>query len=243
MSFSHDLINEYCKTLIRKNISNIENNKFLKKPYLEKYIIKLSIIIDDNYLKDEITCMLENEDINKEDLFLFISNNIDFNINQKKSIEQLLFFENEKNKDKFNQLTFEILLYQIKYFRFYQIITELLFDNVIEHNELYNFIFIYVKNKHYEIRKYNKKNIRFSIFYYYISDLFRLYESIFNLLNYFEIMSYDKKEIFNFFLKNLFQNWYIVYKKDISENKVNEKIKNYILNKGILSRILCLPNI
>ena len=35
-------IHKFWKTLSRKNISNIEAHNFLKKPYLEKYIIDLS---------------------------------------------------------------------------------------------------------------------------------------------------------------------------------------------------------
>ena len=52
----------------------------------------------------------------------------------------------------------------------------------------------------------------------------------------------DKKEILNLFLKNIFISWYNIYKKDILENKVNDKIKSYSINNNILSRILCLPN-
>ena len=40
-----DVISKYLQTLIRKNIVNIDNNKFLKKPYLENYMIKLFFFI------------------------------------------------------------------------------------------------------------------------------------------------------------------------------------------------------
>jgi hypothetical protein len=53
----------------------------------------------------------------------------------------------------------------------------------------------------------------------------------------------DQLSIQNLFLKNIFTNWYNIYKKDILENNVNEKIKEHTIRRSILSRILCLPNL
>ena len=53
--FEKNIIFEYWKTLKRKNISNISYNNFIKKPYLENYIINLSIIIDNTCLLNNIT--------------------------------------------------------------------------------------------------------------------------------------------------------------------------------------------
>jgi len=38
-----NMMNNYWNTLISKNIANIPSNKFIKKPYLEKYIIQLAV--------------------------------------------------------------------------------------------------------------------------------------------------------------------------------------------------------
>jgi hypothetical protein len=243
MNLEEEMVIKYWKTLIRKNVSNIPLNKFIKKPYLENYIIKLSVINNDQELVKKIISLINNDKINNEELFLFMNNNFNFD-DQKKEIEKF-FLDNNTQNEEFSKLSVEILVYQTKYFRFYQTVTELLFDSVSEDNELYNFILIYIKNKNSEIKNYTKKNIKFAIFYHYIKELEELYDNIFTLLIYYKLLTieYNKKDVLNFFLKNLFINWYSIYKTDISEDRVNEKIKDYVLSKGIISRLLCLPNI
>ena len=243
MNLEEEMVIKYWKTLIRKNVSNIPVNKFIKKPYLENYIIKLSVINNDQELVTKIISLINNDKINNEELFLFMNNNFDFD-DQKKEIEKF-FLDNNFQNEEFNKLSVEIINYQTKYFRFYQTVTELLFDSVSEDNELYNFILIYIKNKNSEIKNYTKKNIKFAIFYHYIKELENQYDNIFTLLIYYKLLTieYNKKDVLNFFLKNLFINWYSIYKTDISEDRVNEKIKDYVLSKGIISRLLCLPNI
>lgn len=245
MNLENDILIKYWKTLSRKNVSNIPTNKFIKKPYLENYIIKLSTTIDNDELNKKILYFIENEKITNDELFLFLSNNINLEHDEKKNIENYFNNNNFNNKD-FVKLSHEIVFYQIKYFRFYQTITELLFDSNSENNELYNFILIYIKNKKLELNNYKKKNVKFNIFYHYIKDLEEQYNNIFKLLIEFNLYNnddFDNKNINNLFLKNLFINWYNIYKNDISENRVNDKIKDYILTKGLLSKILCLPNI
>ena len=243
MNLEEEMVIKYWKTLIRKNVSNIPVNKFIKKPYLENYIIKLSVINNDQELVTKIISLINNDKVNNEELFLFMNNNFEFD-NQKKEIEKF-FLDNNTQNEEFNKLSVEILIYQTKYFRFYQTVTELLFDSVSEDNELYNFILIYIKNKNSEIKNYTKKNIKFAIFYHYIKELEDQYDNIFKLLIYYKLLNieYNKKDILNLFLKNLFINWYSIYKCDISEDRVNEKIKDHVLSKGIISRLLCLPNI
>lgn len=238
-----NIIFKYWKTLKRKNISNIPSNKFIKKPYLEKYIINLSTIIDNNILLKNITELIDSNEITNEELLLFIKNKIELSNDEKKNLEKLIL-KNDSFDSNINKIYIEVILYEIKYFRFYLTINELLFDSKNEDNELYNFILIFIKNKNSEIKKYIKKNFKFSIFYYYINDLHYTYEKLYNLLlNLNLVEDIEKKEILNLFLKNLFSNWYIIYKKDIMNNNVNDKIKDYIIPKSILSRILCLPNL
>ena len=240
-----DLVNNYWETLVRKNVINISNNKFLKKPYLENYIITLSVILDNNKLINKILTLLDSNKITNEELFLFFYNNIEITDLKEKKDFELYFFNSNLNDKDFNKISIEIILYQIKYFRFYNTIIELLFDCNEEDNELYNFILIYIKNNKNEIKNYIKKNMKFNIFYKYIEDL---YESFSNIVMFFLklklfTINYEKKDILNLFLKNLFVNWYNIYKKDILEEKVNTKIKDYIIKKNLLSRILCLPNV
>ena len=240
-----NLVNNYWETLVRKNVSNISNNKFLKKPYLENYIITLSVILDNNKLINKILTLLDSNKITNEELFLFFYNNIEITDLKEKKDFELYFFNSNLNDNDFNKISIEIILYQIKYFRFYNTIIELLFDCNEEDNELYNFILIYIKNNKNEIKNYIKKNIKFNIFYKYIEDLYESFNNIvifFLKLKLFTI-NYKKEDILNLFLKNLFINWYNIYKKDILEEKVNSKIKDYVIKKNLLSRILCLPNI
>jgi hypothetical protein len=246
MNFNYieeNIIFEYWKTLSRKNISNIQNNKFIKKPYLENYIIKLSINLENKILIKKTLNLLNINKITNEELFLFINNNIDLQNYNKKKVE-LYFLDNISDKS-FNKLAIQIIIFQVKYFRFYITITELLFDCDIENNELYNFILIYIKNNNNEITEYCKKNIKFNIFNFYLKDLFLNFQTLFNLLIKYKLFekSLEKNDILNLFLKNLFLNWYNIYKKDIIENKINDKIKDYTLKKNLLSTILCLPNI
>jgi hypothetical protein len=247
MNFNYieeNITSKYWNTLSRKNISNISNNKFLKKPYVEKYIIELSILDDNNYISLQIDDLFDSNIITNEDLCLFISNNIDLDNDNKKKTER--FFLTADTSDKKYELFFrDVIIYEIKYFRFYQTITELLFDSKEEDNELYNFILIFIKNKNTEIKSTLKNNIKFQIFHHYIKDLLNTYTNIIKYLKIFNIINneYNVNEILNLFLKNLFTNWYNIYKKDILENNVKEKIKNYTKKKTLISRILCLRNI
>lgn len=240
-NINKNIIFKFWETLGRKDITNIPINKFLKKPYLESYIINLSSTLNNNTLISKIIELLDSNKITNEDLFLFINNSIELNNILKKNIE-LFFLDNNEN---INNFAVEIIIYEIKYFRFYQLISELLFDSTTDENELYNFILIYIKNNKNDIKNYSKKNIKFNIFNYYLNDLFNYYKAIFICLKKNNLLEkeYINNEILNFFLKNLFTNWYNIYKNDILENTVNEKIKNYIIPKTILSRILCLPNL
>lgn len=242
--FDEKIINEYCKTLLRKDILNINNNKYLKKPYLENYIIYFSSILDEKLLTNNIIKYINNK-ISSEDILFLINNNINLNTDEKKKID--LFIFNQSNDEIYNQIVIGIINYQIKYFRFYQIVSELLFDNNDVNkdlnNELYNFILIYIKNNKNDIKKHIKINFKFKIFYYYLCKLCDEYYNVYKLfINNNFIKNDDKKDIDKFFLKNIFTNWYNLYKKDIIDNTVSQKTKNFV-NKSMLSKILCMPNV
>ena len=240
--FEKNIIHEYWKTLEVKNIGNIFNNQYLKKPYLEKYIIKLSTIIDDKAMLKKITNYQENNQITTEELIFIVNNNFDLSNQSKKKIELFIL-----NDDDIEVLSSKLIFYQVKYFRFYQTVCELLFDlkKDSDDNELYNFIFIFIKNKKHEMKHYYNKNLKFQIFHNYINDLYEKYREIFSLATKQQLIeeNYNKKEIYNLFLKNLFTNWYNIYKKDIIEQKIHEKTKDYTVKRNLLSSILCLPNL
>ncbi len=243
--FEKNTIFEYWKTLIRKNILNIPTNKFLKKPYLENYIIELSSIIDDNLLMEKILDLINNDEISCEEIILFLNNNFEWSSNEEKKNVELYFLENDIEEEIYLKITIEILIYQVKYFRIYLLISELLFDSIEENPELYYFIYLFIKNNKNDNRIYIKKNFKFKLFHYYINQLFENYLKLYNILIKHEFIKnkYCEKEIYNYYLKNIFINWYNIYKKDILENTVNDKIKNFQFKKNILSKILCIENI
>jgi len=240
------IIFKYWRTLSRKSISNILTSRFMKKPYLEKYIIDMTNILNDNNLNNKINEYIDKNIITTEDVILFINNIIELEIDEKKKLDKK-FLNNPFYEDDINKISIDIILYQIKYFRIYQTIHELIFDNKEENNEHYYFIFLYVKNKPNEIKQCLKKNINFYIFYYYLNDLYEIFKRIVVFLNTNEILKEDilssENDIFNVFLKNLFSNWYNIYKNDILEKKVNEKISKYIPKKSILSKLACFSTI
>jgi hypothetical protein len=159
----NNLVNNYWITLKRKKISNITINNFIKKPYIEKYIIDLSVILDNNIIINNILHLIDSNNINNSEIIFFINNYVELNNESKKNIEKYIL-ENDLTEEDMNNICIETIIYVIKYFRFYQTICELLFDSIIEDNELYNFILIYMKNRENDIKLYIKKNFKFKIF-------------------------------------------------------------------------------
>ena len=232
------VIFNYWNTLSRKNIKNISNNKFIKKPFIEKYIINMSKSME----KSEYTeyKKLIDDGLELDNMYLYICNSFDFDKDQKKIFLPKIFKELDiKNEEHINFIV-DIVSYQINYFRTYMTITELLFDNVEEDNELYNFILVFIKNNSSEIKKIMNYNFKFVIFYNILQKLLGLYKKIYLFL----IKDAQPIDITNCFLKNIFSNWYNIYKKDILEENVDNKIKDFVIHKkSILSKILCLPNL
>ncbi len=233
--FEKNVIHEYWKTLSRHTISTIPSNNYIKKPFLENYIINLSTIINNDELNNKIMNFIDKDKINTDEIILFISNNIDLNNTEKQNIS---------NNPPYPIL---ILKYQIKYFRFYQTIVELLFDNKKEDNELYYYIYLYIKNNKKDIQKYSKNNMKFMLFCNYLNDLLINYIKLFEKLVNDKIIinSYTQNEIFKFFIKNIFNNWYLIYKNDISENKFDDKCKTFKTksNLGLFYKLSCVSNI
>jgi hypothetical protein len=239
-----NLINKYWNTLLRTKIKNISYNKFIKKPYIENYIIQLSIILDDNTLIKSIIELIESNNINNDELLLFIKNYFEYD---KKVLDILYKKIDILNYEEKQKIFIYIIMYVIKYFRFYQTICELLFDSRNEDNELYNFIFVYIKNKESETELYINNSMKYKIFHYYLEDLLISFTELYNIFslignndNVNNNNVINNNVIKNLFLKNVFISWYNIYKKDIINNNINDKIKKYIIKRSILSRILCL---
>jgi hypothetical protein len=170
-----------------------------------------------------------------------------------------MFLENDLCDDNLKEICIEIILYSIHYFRIYETIIELLFNCDEENNELYHFIFIYIKNNKKEIKLYFNKNLKFKIFYYCLNDLYNHFVKLNNILMKNNLINnnnnnnnnnnlinnnnlMNNNNYFNIFIKLIFNNWYSIYKKDIMNNNFENKVKDYIVKKNIFSRLLCMHN-
>jgi len=238
-----NIIFKYWRTLPRKSLSNILTSRFMKKPYIEKYIIEMTPFLDDDKLKKKIEEYIDSNKITTEEIMMFINNIMDLESDEKKKLNKI-FLNNPFYDNDINKVSINIILYQIKYFRIYQMIHELIFDNKEDSNEHYYFILLFIKNKSSELKKNIRRNINFHIFYYYLQDLYKTFNLIVKFLtenNIFNNIPTTENDFFNLYLKNLFSNWYNIYKNDILEKHVNDKIGKYTKRSGFLSKLLCLP--
>lgn len=240
-NIENEIILNYCSTLKRINLKKLPKNNYLKNPYLDQFILNLSNL-KDKELETKIDDDLKENEILNDDMLNLTLNIVEFNEVEKKKILKFFMNENYFNEN-YLDLSKKIILFQVYYFQFFNISSELLFNNEIENDELYHIILLYVKNVKKEISQYKKNNINLLIFNYFYNKLLKIYEEIYILLknNYILEKTYDKSEIYNFLLKNLFSNWYKIYKKDLENDDVNEKIKKF-KKINFISKILCLPN-
>jgi hypothetical protein len=199
--------------------------------------------LDDYKLKKKIEEYIDSNKITTEEIMMFINNIMDLESDEKKKLNKI-FLNNPFYDNDINKVSINIILYQIKYFRIYQMIHELIFDNKEDSNEHYYFILLFIKNKSSELKKNIGNNINFHIFYYYLQDLYKTFNLIVKFLtenNIFNNIPTTENDFFNLYLKNLFSNWYNIYKNDILEKHVNDKIGKYTKRSGFLSKLLCLP--
>jgi hypothetical protein len=230
------VLNNYLKTLNRYNISNIPVNTYIRKPYIEQYIIDIT----ENDINKKIEILID--DIDSNDFYTYIYDNIDnLSSNEKKKIQKFfLSKENDSNKIEFIKA---ILLFITNYFQYYMTFTELLYD---DKNTLYIDIYNYIKNNSSQINSKIKNSFNFQIFYYYTNKLYEKYNYLIKLFiknNLLEEDEYNELKIKNIFLKNLFSNWYIIYKKNIDKGIniiTEEEVKK---EKRFLSKLLCINNI
>jgi hypothetical protein len=80
------------------------------------------------------------------------------------------------------------------------------------------------------------------LFVYYINKLYRSYNDIFDCIHRIDLLKeeYDDNKIRNLFLKNLFSNWYHIYKTNV-ENGIDDF--NETKERKFISKLLCIPNI
>jgi len=233
----------YWETLCIKTILNIPASNYLKKPYLEEYIIDLSQYIKKEELYENIGDYIHNNNVAKDDIIIFISNMIDFDMTEKK-IFQKFVYQKKSSKEK-NNFIVNVIYFIITYYRFYMTITEFLFDSRKEDNELYQFIFLLIKNNKEDIQQKRCGDLNFNIFFYCFKQLLNEYLKIMDYLISNDLYrAVDKVEIFNNFFQKVFCNWYEQYKKDIVDNNIINKIGENVVIKPprksrFFSKLLC----
>ena len=135
-----DMENILYKSIIKSN----DINELLLKPNKKRFVL-FPIIYNDIYQlykKAESSFWTVHEiDLSKD-----LNDWTKLNDDEKKNIEKKIL-KNDSFDNNINKISIEVIIYEIKYFRFYLTITELLFDSKCEDNELYNFILIFIKNK------------------------------------------------------------------------------------------------
>jgi len=226
-TFDNKIIKNYLTTLERYDILTIPTNLYLRKPYIERYIIEV----------DNIADKYDGLEIDNNDFYMYIYDNISLNQNEKKILQNYII-NDEMSEDKI-KLIRVVLTFVQSYFKYYMIITELLYEKI---DDLYDDIFSFVNNDNENINYKIKNNFNFQIFYYYTNKLYNEYELFIKIMiNNGLLENKDINSMMrNLFIKNLFSNWYAVYKKN-GEPKVIKREKSN--KRKILSRLFCVGNI
>lgn len=238
-----ELINNYIPTL-KRNFNKKINYKYFKSPFIEKYIYKMICLSDDTKLISKIVDEINNDIISNEDILFLINYYYNFNKNSKIKIQNFLYKNNE-NDIIILKLKINLVLFLVKYYQFYFIINELLFDvnDKKDDSELFYSIYLYLKNNNNKenISKYSKKYFNMKIFFHLIEDLFTIYKKNMDILIKNELI--DTTDYISVFIKNIFSNWNFNYKKYIEEKSFENIQKQYELKENILLKFICQNNL
>jgi hypothetical protein len=232
------LIDDYINTISRLTINTLPKNNYLKLPFVDDILLKLTYINNDYELIDKITNKLIKKNISNEDLTFIINYFFILTKEQKNNIFK--YFNNDVDNNLLRN-NIEIVLFNIKYTRLYLIIIEFLFDNNIEDDELYFYLYILINNNKDDIEKYSKKYFKFRIISFYFQELFSFYKKIYKFMFSKELIEeHSEKKLFHNIIKICLFNWYKIYLKDIDTKNVDIRINKFIIKKkSILSNFIC----
>jgi len=233
------LIDEYIPTLDRFHISNLPKNNYLKFPYIDENLLKICSLENDYELIEKITNYIIKKKLSNED-FLFIIQQYFIISKEQKSKLQLLLNKTCDHQLLRNEI--EIILFNIKYIRFYLIVIEFLFDNQNQSDELYFYLYILIQNNEKEIELYSKKYFKFRIIYYYFQELYSFYKKINKFLCNHKITEEESdKKLFHSLLKVCLLSWYKIYMKDVENKCVDKKVESFLhqKKKNIFQQFLC----
>ena len=233
------LINNYIPTL--KRFFKKKNNnsyKYLKIPFIENFIFKFVLLNSDEAIIGKIVDKINGNIISIEDIFFSYNYYYTFDKNSKSNIQRFLY-DSDDNDTIIIKFKINIILFLIKYYQYFYIINELLFDDNDE--ELFYSIYIYSKNDQNIIKEYSKKYFKMKIFFYLIDDLFKIYKKNVEILIKNDVIS--EINIFKLFIKNIFFNWHIFYKKSLENESFTNIEKKYEIKKNLLYKMVCSHNL
>ena len=249
--FDKTILINYWKTLKNSNHEKI-NCIYIKKPYVEKYILDSLLIDDDTELNNYFLMKINDDEIKLEDISMFLSNIMELNVNEKKNINKQIFeidIVNLEISDEKFKLIRLILKTVISYTKFYYTSSQLLFpeeneeyDLINNLSTLYRSIYIFIEFNDKQIKNICCNDLKMEIFNYILNDFIKDYQSLSEYLEeqkLIDLESYDFKTIL---IKILFKNWYELYKK-IGKPNFEKPVKIEKKSKlSFLKKILCLPN-
>lgn len=226
------LIEDYLYTIERFKIHNIPENLYIKKPYMEEYMIGLSKFYRIEIIKVKIVEKIEDEEISKEDISTLLSFLYPFTKEDKVLIQKYLFEKVTFEKVEESSFIFSLFILQIKYFQFYMLMIDL-FYNRQHHTQLSDDIYLWIENNESKMKKYfrscqkDKKTYEISsfvVFYNLLNELFLHYEKTLELLqNELNVIFQFSKKNRYLFIQLIFSPWYEnIYKKQKENNNKNE---------------------
>ena len=233
-----ELIINYIPTLKRFLKNNI-SFKFFKTPFIENFIFKLTLIYNDEVLIGKIVDKINNDIISNEDIIFSFNYYYELQKNDKLNFNKFLY--NSDNQIVNLKLKTNIILFIIKYFQYYYIINELLYDDNTDNDELFYAIYIFSKNEKSNTNKYIKKYMKMNIFFYLIDDLFKIYKKNLDILSKNEILTNINP--FKSFLKNIFFNWHSYYKNSLENDSFINIEKKFEIKENFLIKFMCNHNV
>lgn len=232
-----ELINNYIPTLKRYFKKN-NNFKYFKNPFIENFIFKFVLINNDEALIEKIIDKINDNIISTEDVSFSLNYYYNFSKNEKMKIQTFLY-NNDENEMILFKLKTNIILFLIKYFQYYYIINELLFED--DEQELFYAIYIFSKNNENDIKNYSKKYFKMKIFFSLIDDLSKIYKKNLDILAKNDIVS--NSDSFKFFVKNIFFDWHIFYKEALENDNFIHIDKKYEIKPNLFYKFVCSHNI
>jgi len=233
-----ELINNYIPTL-KRNINKNISFKYFKSPFVENFMYKIICQYQDDKIISKIIDKINENVVSNEDITFSLKYYYNFNKSNSIHIQNFIF---KTDEDDMLLLKFKTntILFNIKYYQYYFIINELLYEDENSDKELFYAIYLFIKNDSSIMKKYFKKYFKMRIFFCLINDLFKIYEKNIDILKKNEIIQ-SFNPLKNF-IKNIFLSWHETYKEYLDNNEFNNIQEEFMIKKSIFNKFMCNNN-